>query len=69
MSKVTIGFDFDEERTELLNSLLGPDYALGVWNLDQRLRHLTKHQNQSHMSVDMVRDWIREEFDELPWQR
>jgi hypothetical protein len=43
MAKVTIEFDTFEEADEIRNALDGYKWKLAMWDLDQKLRSITKY--------------------------
>jgi hypothetical protein len=43
MAKVTIEFDTFEEADEIRNALDGYKWKLAIWDLDQKLRSITKY--------------------------
>lgn len=76
MGKVILEFDSFEEMDEIQDALDGGKWKAAVWNIDQRLRSVTKYgasmldQSKEACEVEMdvcnrVRDIIREELNEF----
>jgi hypothetical protein len=70
--KVTIEFDGDEERDDLQVALDGYKWKNSMWELDQRLRKITKYQisilpnTESATGPEMdVADAVREAIREI----
>jgi hypothetical protein len=68
MGKVTIEFDTFEEADEIRNALDGYKWKLAMWDLDQKLRSITKYgesliqDEASEIEVDVanaMRDELR----------
>jgi len=68
MAKVTIEFDTFEEAEEIRNALDGYKWKLAIWDLDQKLRSITKYgesliqDSASEIEVDVanaMRDELR----------
>jgi hypothetical protein len=68
MAKVTIEFDTFEEADEIRNALDGYKWKLAMWDLDQKLRSITKYgesliqDEASEIEVDVanaMRDELR----------
>jgi hypothetical protein len=68
MAKVTIEFDTFEEADEIRNALDGYKWKLAFWDLDQKLRSITKYgeslikDEASEIEVDVaiaMRDELR----------
>ena len=70
--KVTIEFDGDEEREELRTALDGYKWKGAIWDLDQKLREITKYGNvygkeatdQERELADRLRTELREILEE-----
>jgi hypothetical protein len=70
--KVTIEFDGDEEREDLRTALDGYKWKGAVWDLDQKLRQITKYGNvygkeatdQERELADRLRTELREILEE-----
>lgn len=70
--KVTLEFDGDEERDDLQTALDGYKWKNSMWELDQRLRKITKYQvsvlpdTESATGPEMdVADAVREAIREI----
>ena len=75
MSKVILEFDMPEEETEANFALKGESYACVLKNLDQKLRDITKYENnpfgggkatkEQIQLAEQLREYLRENIVEL----
>ena len=64
MAKVTLEFDFDEDREEMESAINGWKWKHLVWELDQHLRKELKYNDQltgkAYDAVDAIRETLHE---------
>lgn len=65
MAKVTLEFDFDEDREEMESAINGWKWKMLVWDLDQHLRSELKYNDKITGEVYEALEKIREKLHEL----
>ena len=58
--KATLEYNLPEEQYDLDCALKGHDWQMIVWDLDQKLRSKQKYEDIHTLTVDEVRDMIRQ---------
>jgi len=75
MGKIVLEFDSVEEISQAMDALDGTKWRIAMWNLDQKLREITKYgasvlhgtNEASPLEIELaekIRDIIREVLDE-----
>ena len=57
MAKVTLEYDFNEEREEMESAINGWKWKMVVWDLDQRMRSIYE---EVYGMIDKLRNELRE---------
>ena len=65
MAKVTLEFDFDEDRDDMESAINGWKWKMLVWDLDQHLRSELKYNDKIAGEVYEAVEKIREKLHEL----
>lgn len=65
MTKVTLEYDFNEEREEMESCINGWKWKMVVWDLDQHLRSELKYNDKVVGDVLLAVEKIREKLHEL----
>jgi hypothetical protein len=65
MAKVTLEYDFNEEREEMESCINGWKWKMVVWDLDQHLRSEMKYNDKITEEVYMTLEKLREKLHEL----
>ena len=64
MAKVTLEFDFDEDREEMESAINGWKWTMIVWDLDQHLRSELKYNDKltgdAYEAVEKIRETLHE---------
>lgn len=66
MAKHILMFDSIEEHDDIQAAIYGSSYANLIFELDEWLRSLAKHECKTTVSIDEVRKWLRDEAQGLP---
>lgn len=62
-SKATLSYSLPEDKNELLMAINGKDYLCVLWDLDQKLRSISKY-GHKYKSVEEIVEELREEIRE-----
>jgi hypothetical protein len=65
MAKITIEYDFNEEREEMESAINGWKWKMLVWDLDQHLRSELKYNDKITGDVYLALDNLRDKLHEL----
>jgi hypothetical protein len=65
MAKVTLEYDFNEEREDMESAINGWKWKMLVWDLDQHLRSELKYNDKLTGEVYEAVEKIREKLHEL----
>ncbi len=65
MAKVTLEYDFNEEREEMESAINGWKWKMVVWDLDQHLRSELKYNDKITGDVYLALEKLREKLHEL----
>ena len=65
MAKVTLEYDFNEEREEMESAINGWKWKMVVWDLDQRMRSIYKYEDKHNEEVYGMIDKLRNELREM----
>jgi hypothetical protein len=65
MAKITIEYDFNEEREEMESAINGWKWKMVVWDLNQHLRSEMKYNDKITEEVYVALETIREKLHEL----
>lgn len=65
MAKITLEYDFNEERDEMESCINGWKWKMVVWDLDQHLRSELKYNDKISNEVYVALGIIREKLHEL----
>lgn len=64
MAKVTLEYDFNEEREEMESAINGWKWKMLVWDLDQHLRKELKYNDkligEAYEAVEKIRETLHE---------
>jgi len=64
MAKVTLEFDFNEDREEMESAINGWKWKMLVWDLDQHLRKELKYNDkltgEAYEAVEKIREVLHE---------
>lgn len=64
MAKVTLEFDFNEDREEMESAINGWKWKMLVWDLDQHLRKELKYNDkligEAYEAVEKIRETLHE---------
>jgi hypothetical protein len=64
MAKVTLEYDFNEEREEMESAINGWKWKMVVWDLDQHLRSELKYNDKItgdvYLALEKLRDKLHE---------
>ena len=64
MAKITLEYDFNEEREEMESAINGWKWKMVVWDLDQHLRSEMKYNDKItgdvYLSLEKLRDKLHE---------
>ncbi len=68
MAKVTLEYDFNEERDEMESAINGWKWKMVVWDLDQHLRSEMKYNDkiteEEYVALEIIREKLHELKDE-----
>lgn len=65
MAKVTIEYDFNEEREEMESAINGWKWKMVVWDFDQRMRAIYKYEDNHKQEVYDMLEKLRNELHEM----
>jgi len=65
MAKVTLEYDFNEEREEMESAINGWKWKMVVWDLDQHMRSIYKYEGNHNEEVYDMIDKLRNELREM----
>ena len=65
MAKVTLEYDFNEERDEMESAINGWKWKMIVWDFDQRMRAIYKYEDNHTQEVYNMIEKLREELREM----
>jgi len=65
MAKVTLEYDFNEEREEMESAINGWKWKMVVWDFDQRMRAIYKYEDGHHAEVYDMIEKLRNELREM----
>lgn len=65
MAKVTLEYDFNEEREEMESAINGWKWKMVVWDLDQHMRSIYKYEDNHNEEVYAMIDKLRNELREM----
>ena len=65
MAKVTIEYDFNEEREEMESAINGWKWKMVVWEFDQRMRAIYKYEDNHTQEVYDMIEKLREELRDM----
>ena len=65
MAKVTLEYDFNEERDEMESAINGWKWKMIVWDFDQRMRVIYKYEDNHTQEVYNMIEKLREELREM----
>jgi hypothetical protein len=65
MAKVTLEYDFNEEREEMESAINGWKWKMLVWEFDQRMRAIYKYEDNHNAEVYDMIDKLRNELREM----
>ena len=66
MPKLTLTFDTYDERSEMMDAIHGISYAVALTKIDSWLRNLAKYESKTFVSIEDLRQKLREETEGLP---
>ena len=62
MAKVTLEYDFNEEREDMESAINGWKWKMVVWNFDQRMRAIYKYEDNHPQEVYDMLEKLRNEL-------
>jgi hypothetical protein len=65
MAKITLEYDFNEEREEMESAINGWKWKMVVWDLDQHLRSELKYNDKITGDVYLALEKLREKLHEF----
>ncbi len=65
MAKITLEYDFNEEREEMESAINGWKWKMVVWDLDQHMRSIYKYEDNHNEEVYAMIDKLRNELREM----
>lgn len=68
MPTITLTFTLPEEQSDYDAARRGPEALRVLWQIDQRLRHLVKHEDRppdTRALAEEIRDMIRDSSEDL----
>jgi hypothetical protein len=65
MAKITLEYDFNEEREEMESAINGWKWKMVMWDFDQRMRAIYKYEDNHTQEVYDVIEKLRDELREM----